>query len=68
MDVTVELVGEGPRTVEVPEDATVADLVAPLPVSVHEVSVVVDGRTLPADSPVPDDATQVRVVRLIKGG
>jgi sulfur carrier protein len=68
MDVTVELVGEGSRTVEVPENATVGDLVAPLAVSIHEVSVVADGRTLPADAPVPDDATEIRVVRLIKGG
>jgi sulfur carrier protein len=68
MDVSLELVGDGPRTVEVPEDATVGDLVAPLPVSIHEVSVVVDGRTLPADAHVPDDAAEIRVVRLIKGG
>ena len=68
MQVSVELVGEGPRTVEVTDDATVGDLVAPLAVSVHEVSVIADGRTLPADAPVPDDAAEIRVVRLIKGG
>jgi sulfur carrier protein len=68
MDVSLEFVGEGPRTVEVPADATVGDLVAPLSVSVHEVSVVADGRTLPADAPVPADAAEIRVVRLIKGG
>ncbi len=68
MEVTVKLVGEGPRTVDVPEDATVGDLVTPLSVSVHEVSIVADGRTLPADAPIPDDATEIRVIRLIKGG
>lgn len=68
MEVTVELVGEGTRTVEAPPDATIADLVEPLSVSVHEVSVLVDGRRLPADARVPDDATDIRVVRLITGG
>jgi len=68
MEVPVELVGEGTRTVAVPEDGTVAALVDPLPVSIHEVSVLVDGRQLPADAPIPPDAERVRVVRLIRGG
>lgn len=68
MEVTVEVVGGGTRIVDVPDDATYGDLVAPLSVSVHEVSVQVDGRTVPADEPVGDDIERVRVVRLVAGG
>ena len=68
MRVTVELVGDGTHEVEVPADATYADLVDPLPVSVHQVSVVVDNRHVPEDAPVDPDVGRVRVVRLIKGG
>lgn len=68
MRVTVELVGEGTRDVEVPAGATYADLVEPLPVSVHEVSVLVDDRYVPEDAPVDPDVGSVRVVRLVKGG
>ena len=68
MRVTVELVGEETREVEVPAGATYADLVDPLPVSVHQVSVVVDDHHVPEDAPVDPDAEPVRVVRLVKGG
>jgi sulfur carrier protein len=68
MRVTVELVGEGTREVEVPAGATYADLVDPLPVSVHQVSVVVGDRHVPEDAPVDPDVDTVRVVRLVKGG
>ncbi|WP_276273300.1 ubiquitin-like small modifier protein SAMP2 [Haloarcula litorea] len=66
MDVTVEVAGEGTHELTVGGDATYADLVAQLDLSPHEVSVVVDDRTVPTDQPV--DADHVRVVRLIKGG
>ena len=66
MNVTVEVVGEETRDVAVDPDATYADLIAPLDLSRHEVSVMVDGHTVPEDQPV--DADHVRVVRLIKGG
>ena len=62
------MAGDETRTVEVPEGATYADLVAPLDVSVHEVSVMVDDRTVPEDQPIADDVDTVRVVRLVQGG
>jgi sulfur carrier protein len=68
MEHTVEVVGDETHTVEVPDDATVADLIDPLPVSIHEVSVVVDDTPRPADAPLPTDPDSIRVVRLIKGG
>lgn len=68
MEVAVEFVGEGTRQIEVGPGATVADLVGPLSVSIHEVSVLVDGRPLPADEPIDDDLERVQVVRLVEGG
>jgi sulfur carrier protein len=68
MEITVDVVGDETRTVEVPEGATYADLVAPLDVSVHEVSVMVDDRTVPEDQPIAHDVDTVRVVRLVQGG
>lgn len=67
MNVTVELVGEGTRTVDQAAERYV-DLLAPLDVSRHEVSIIVDGRPVPADEPIGEDVDHVRVVRLIKGG
>jgi len=66
MNVTVEVAGEDTHEVTVPEDAVYADLLEPLEFSPHEVSVMVDERTVPSDQPVESD--HVRVVRLIKGG
>jgi sulfur carrier protein len=66
MNVTVEVAGEDTHEVTVAEDATYADLLGPLELSPHEVSIVVDDRTVPSDHPVESD--HVRVVRLIKGG
>ncbi|MHB9287716.1 ubiquitin-like small modifier protein SAMP2 [Halobacteriales archaeon Cl-PHB] len=68
MDVTVELVGDETREVTVPEGATYADLVEPLPVSVHQVSVLVDDRHVAEDARVDRSVDRVRVVRLVKGG
>jgi len=65
MHVTVEVVGEGSRDLEV-EDATYADLLDEVDLSPHEVSVMVDGRPVPEDQPVETD--HVKVLRLIKGG
>ena len=64
----MEIVGDETHTVELAADATVGDLVDPLPVSIHEVSVLVDGSPVPEDAPVPTDPDSIRVVRLIKGG
>jgi sulfur carrier protein len=64
--VTVELVGEGSREVEVGTDATYADLLDPFDVSRHEVSILVDGRPVPEDAPVEVD--RVRVLKLVTGG
>ena len=66
MHVTVEVAGEDTHELDVAEDATYADLLAPLSLSPHEVSVMVGDRTVPANQPV--EADYVRVVRLIKGG
>lgn len=66
MRVTVDLAGGDTREVAVDAGATYADLLAPLDLSVHEVSIVVDGRPVPEDQPIETDA--VRVVRLVKGG
>ena len=66
MRVTVEVVGEDTREVDVGVDATYADLARAVGYSHHEVSVLVDGTPVPADQPV--DADRVRVLRLVKGG
>ncbi len=66
MRVTVEVVGEETRNVDVAADATYADLARAVGYSPHEVSVMVDGSPVPEDQPV--DADRVRVLRLIKGG
>jgi sulfur carrier protein len=66
--VTVELVGEGRREVEVDADATYGDLLAPFEVSRHEVSILVDGRPVPEDAPVEGSVREVRVLRLVQGG
>ena len=65
-EVTVEVKGEGTKTVAVDADTTYADLVGAVNLSVHEVSVLVDGRPVPEDQPV--EAARVTVLRLIKGG
>ncbi|MFB6088039.1 MAG: ubiquitin-like small modifier protein 2 [Haloarculaceae archaeon] len=66
MRVTVSVVGEDTREVTVDDGATYADLLDPLSYSTHEVSLLVDGRPVPADDPV--DADHVEVLRLVKGG
>jgi sulfur carrier protein len=66
MRVTVSVVGEDTREIEVPADATYADLLAPLEYGPHEVSVLVDGRPVPEDAAV--DAERVEILRLVKGG
>jgi len=66
MNVTVEVAGEETHEVSVAEDATYADLLAPLGLSPHAVSVMVGDQTVPTNQPVGAD--HVRVVRLIKGG
>lgn len=66
MHVTVDVVGDDTHEFDVGEDATYADLLATLPYSVHEVSMMVDGRPVPEDQPV--DTDHIRVVRLVQGG
>lgn len=66
MDITVAVAGEDTHEVSVAPDATYADVVAPLDLSPHEVSILVEDRTVPMDAQVETD--HVRVVRLIKGG
>lgn len=64
MHVTVEVVGEATREVDV--EGTYADLLDAVGMSQHEASVLVDGRPVPEDQPV--DAPSVTVLRLVKGG
>ncbi|WP_318567791.1 ubiquitin-like small modifier protein SAMP2 [Salinigranum marinum] len=68
MYVTVDVVGEDSRRVELASEATYADLVRAVGYSVHEVTVLVDGRPVPEDQPVDPDREDVRVLRLVKGG
>jgi sulfur carrier protein len=66
MRVTVSVVGEDTHELDVPADATYADLLDPLEYGPHEVSVLVDGRPVPEDAAV--DTERVEVLRLVKGG
>jgi sulfur carrier protein len=68
MQLTVDVVGEGSRDVELATDATYADLVRAVGYSVHEVTVLVDGRPVPEDRSVDAAREDVRVLRLVKGG
>lgn len=66
MEVAVTVVGEEPREVTLPSDATYADLLATVDCSRHEATALVDGRPVPADAPV--EAETVSVLQLVKGG
>jgi sulfur carrier protein len=68
MHLTVDVVGEGTREVDLPQEATYADLVRAVGYSVHEVTVLVDGRPVPEDRPVDAAREDVRILRLVKGG
>jgi sulfur carrier protein len=68
MEFSVDVVGEGSRTVDLAPDATYADVVRAVGYSVHEVTVLVAGRPVPEDRPVDTDADDVRILRLVKGG
>ena len=67
MDVTVEVVGEGAHEVTVGDDATYADLLRAVEVNRHEVSVLVDGRPVPADGCNCERVGATRPVRVGKG-
>jgi sulfur carrier protein len=66
MDVTVDVAGGETHVCSLPEDATYADCCSAVGLSVHEATVLVDGRPVPEDQLVAADA--VTVVRLVKGG
>ncbi|WP_123623263.1 ubiquitin-like small modifier protein 2 [Halorubrum sp. CSM-61] len=66
MNVTVEVVGEGTHELDIPDDATYADLVREAGYHPQEASALVDGSPVPGDRVV--DADEVRLLRLIKGG
>ena len=66
MHVTVEVVGEGTREIEVDPGATYRDLLADFDVSPHEASVLVEGQPVPEDGEIT--AEHVQVLRLVKGG
>jgi sulfur carrier protein len=65
MRVTVDVLGEGVEEVRL-DGGTYGDLLAAVDLSPNEASVLVDGRPVPADQPV--EATEVTVLRLVKGG
>ncbi|WP_050049395.1 ubiquitin-like small modifier protein SAMP2 [Halanaeroarchaeum sulfurireducens] len=65
MRVTVDVVGEKTREVEIPE-GTYADVLDAVGLSSHEASVLVEGRPVPADQPI--ESRTVTVLQLVKGG
>lgn len=65
MRVTVDVLGEEVEEVDVAE-GTYGDILAAVDLSPNEATVLVDGRPVPADEPV--SATEVTVLRLVKGG
>lgn len=65
MEVTVAMVGEDRRTVDV-DGETYGDVLRTVGLSPQEATVLVEGRPVPADRPI--DHTEVRVLRLISGG
>ena len=65
MHVTVHVVGAEDHEVDLP-DPTYGDLIDAVDLNPHEATVLVDGRPVPEDAPVEE--TEVRVLRLIKGG
>lgn len=67
MEITVELVGEDARQMHITE-GTYGDLLEPFDVSIHEVTVLVDGKPVPEDRPIDADVDQVQILRLIRGG
>ncbi|MFC7188032.1 ubiquitin-like small modifier protein SAMP2 [Halorubrum yunnanense] len=66
MNVTVEVVGEGTAELDLPDDATYADLIREAGYHPQEASALVDGSPVPGDRVV--DAGSVKLLRLIKGG
>ena len=66
MQVTVEVVGEDERTLELGTDATYGDVVRAVGYNTQEAAVLVDGTPVPEDAPV--DTDRMTVLRLIKGG
>ena len=65
MHVTVDVLGDGIEEVDIAE-GTYGDILSAVDLSPNEATVLVDGRPVPADEPV--SATEVTVLRLVKGG
>ncbi|MFB6133012.1 MAG: ubiquitin-like small modifier protein 2 [Halanaeroarchaeum sp.] len=65
MRVTVDVIGEGSRDVEI-AGGTYADLLDAVDLSPLEASVLVDGRPVPEDQPV--ESSEATVLRLVEGG
>jgi sulfur carrier protein len=68
VEVEVTVVGEEPRTVHLPTDATYGDVVRAVGLRTGEATALVAGSPVPEDRPVDADAGPVRVLRLIRGG
>jgi len=69
MQVRVKLLpGGGEKTVELPEGARVGDLLRLLGLERESHVVMIDGRPVPEEDPVPPGTREVVVVRVLSGG
>lgn len=66
MQLTVEIVGEENRDVELDDVTTYGDVIRAVGYNTQEATALVDGTPVPEDQTV--DADRVTVLRLIKGG
>lgn len=66
MNVSVEVVNDTTHEVTLDASDTYADCLRAVGLSVHEATVLVDGRPVPDDAPV--EADHVQVLRLVQGG
>jgi sulfur carrier protein ThiS len=66
--ITVAVVGGAEQSVTVADEPTYGDLIRAVGLRPAEATALVEDRPVAADSPVPDDADRVRVLRLVRGG
>lgn len=66
MRVSVDVVNGGDHEVDLADGSTYADVLGAVDLRVHEATVLVEGRPVPADAPVEERS--VRVLRLVSGG
>lgn len=66
MRVSVDVVNGGEHEVSLGEESTYADVLGAVDLNVHEATVLVEGRPVPADAAVETESVQV--LRLVAGG